>query len=107
MLRDFCYQVYQTGNGEIPGTLEDTGLSREKLKAIAQQVQEDSNGKFTYEGSLMVLEHAWSGSPMEVTPLKPFVKMGKKERNMYIPAYYEFLLQGPNRGRSSGPGRNS
>ena len=65
MLRDFCYQVYQTGNGEIPGTLEDTGLSKEKLKAIARQVHEDSKGKFTYEGSLIVLEHAWSGSSME------------------------------------------
>ena len=65
MLRDFCYHVYRTGNGEIPGTLEDTGLAKEKLKEIAQQVHKNSEGKFSHEASLMVLEHAWGGSLME------------------------------------------
>ena len=65
MLREFCYHVYQAGNGEIPGTLEDTGLPKEKLKDIAQHAHEDGPGKFSYEGFLMVLEHAWGGSLME------------------------------------------
>ncbi len=65
MMRDLCFDVYQAGRGEIPGALEGTGLSREKLKDIAQNVQKESDGKFTPEGSLMILEHAWDGSLME------------------------------------------
>lgn len=65
MLREFYYLVYQAANREIPGTLEDTGLPKEKLKDIAQNVHKNSGGEFSSDGYLMVLEHAWSGSAME------------------------------------------
>ena len=63
MLRDFYIDVYLAANRKIPGTLEDTGLPREKLKDIAQSVHKNSDGRFSYDGCLMVLEHTWNGSP--------------------------------------------
>lgn len=63
-IRHLQNELYSMTSAQIPRTLEDTKLSKDKLSEIAAKVMEGSNGDCDVNDCLMILEHAYSGKPI-------------------------------------------
>jgi alcohol dehydrogenase class IV len=59
-IRQLQNELYSMTSGQLPRTLEDTRLSKDKLPEIAAKAMEDKD----VNGCLTILEHAYTGRPV-------------------------------------------
>ena len=61
---DMQHDIHGFTKGKIPLTLKDAGISKEALNDVARAVAGEGHPGFTVDDCMMVLEHAWEGTPI-------------------------------------------
>jgi hypothetical protein len=63
-LRDLMNKFFLITSGDIPHTLEDTGIHEDKLKIIAASAAEAKGLGIDAKNAEIILQHAYKGTPL-------------------------------------------
>jgi len=64
LLRNLLNQLFDITDGQIPRTLQDSGLTKKQLQEAAEQLAENATVEADPAANETILTHAWEGRPL-------------------------------------------